>query len=271
MNTFKRSLRDNLLFGLSKVYGGNVPTILMFHSISDTVSPVTDSPKFLYNLLQHLKKIGRRFITMDAVTDSYVKGNPLADEAICLTFDDGYKDNLVEALPILSELQIPATIYVATEPIINRNADCGTPGIPLCTRDELDRLAASPLITIGSHTVNHLRLSAISKETAWKEIAMSKSVLEMWLQRPVLHFSYPYGSFSAETVELVKKAGYYSAVCTIQGHFEPKGNPFAIRRIQVDLPAWLYSICGKKALTVYYQKIDPIVTATGTRGPKTAI
>lgn len=35
-------------------------------------------------------------------------------DAICITFDDGYRDNFLTAIPILNELQIPATIFVAT-------------------------------------------------------------------------------------------------------------------------------------------------------------
>ncbi len=41
-------------------------------------------------------------------------------EAVCITFDDGYVDNLVNAVPILEELQIPATIFVSTQRIRNK-------------------------------------------------------------------------------------------------------------------------------------------------------
>ena len=40
--------------------------------------------------------------------------NALNEDAICITFDDGYMDNFTNALPILEELDIPATIFVST-------------------------------------------------------------------------------------------------------------------------------------------------------------
>lgn len=40
--------------------------------------------------------------------------NELNEDAVCITFDDGYMDNFTNALPILKELDIPATIFVST-------------------------------------------------------------------------------------------------------------------------------------------------------------
>src|SRR3981081_645907 len=79
----------------------------------------------------------------------------------------------------------------------------------LCTRHEVDEAAIvrdlclswnqlkpfadDPLATTGGHTISHCNLARQSEESASLEIATSRARIENALQRPVLHFCYPYG------------------------------------------------------------------------------
>src|ERR1700709_1599524 len=59
--------------------------------------------------------------------------------------------------------------------------------------EELKPFADDPLVTIGAHTISHCNLARQSEATASFEIATSRERIESALQRPVLHFCYPYG------------------------------------------------------------------------------
>jgi Polysaccharide deacetylase len=59
--------------------------------------------------------------------------------------------------------------------------------------DELKKFADDPLVTIGAHTITHCNLARQSEATASFEMATSRARIEEALQRPVLHFAYPYG------------------------------------------------------------------------------
>jgi peptidoglycan/xylan/chitin deacetylase (PgdA/CDA1 family) len=79
------------------------------------------------------------------------------------------------------------------------------------TEDELGQLAASELIEVGAHTVSHPLLATLDRREQEAEIKGSKRRLEAALGRPIVSFSYPNGSLCAETVQIVRGAGFACA------------------------------------------------------------
>lgn len=88
-------------------------------------------------------------------------------------------------------------------------------------------------IEFGAHTVHHPILTAVPVDEAWREIVESKQVIEERLQAPVLHFAYPNGGasdFDETTKNLVRKAGFVSAVSMVFGTNVPATDLYALRR-----------------------------------------
>ena len=88
------------------------------------------------------------------------------------------------------------------------------------SRPELLELTRDRLVEVGSHTLSHPVLSALSLEEQHREISESKATLEAVLGRPVVHFAYPYGSsadYTSETVALVREAGFEGACSNFAG------------------------------------------------------
>jgi peptidoglycan/xylan/chitin deacetylase (PgdA/CDA1 family) len=105
--------------------------------------------------------------------------------------------------------------------------------------DDLAKLAADPLVTIGSATVNCHALSNLKAADAQREMTMGKAVAETALRRDVRHFAYPFGdrqSWRREHVVMGQEAGFASAVSTIPGIVEARGNTnlHALPRIAWD-------------------------------------
>lgn len=87
-------------------------------------------------------------------------------------------------------------------------------------REEVAALGNGGLIEVGAHTVTHSVLSALPHASQRAEIARSKTDLEEILHHPVDSFAYPFGSaetYTAETVALVRQAGFTSACSTTHG------------------------------------------------------
>lgn len=84
----------------------------------------------------------------------------------------------------------------------------------MLTEEEARRLAGSPLIDVGAHTLTHPRLARLPRERQAAEILGSRQRLEAVLGRAVTSFAYPFGQatdFTRETVALVRGAGFLSA------------------------------------------------------------
>ena len=105
--------------------------------------------------------------------------------------------------------------------------------------DELKPFAAEPLVSIGAHTVTHCNLAQQPSEIASQEMATSRTRIEDTIQRPVLHFAYPYGDRVAagpREFALAKAAGFKTAVTTRPGMIFPESAeyPTALPRVSLN-------------------------------------
>ena len=120
-----------------------------------------------------------------------------------LSFDDGFRNVITNALPALEERGVPAVVFVPTARINSdyREAvdfsvkDIGYKKSIEMARWEDLRSMNSALFEVGSHTRNHLRLSNISHDAKRlrEEILGSKSDVEMHVGRECRFFSWPFG------------------------------------------------------------------------------
>ncbi|MDC6457730.1 polysaccharide deacetylase family protein [Alphaproteobacteria bacterium] len=145
---------------------------------------------------------------------------------LCLTFDDGYADNLDKALPVLERYGIPATIFVACRFVQNGDKR-------FLSAQNLIRLAKHPLITIGSHGLDHLSLADCNKLRLKQELAGSKSFLEDLIGKRVDFLSYPNGSFSDAVKLAAQESGYLAAFTSRTGSLLQGVDNFEISRVNI--------------------------------------
>lgn len=236
---------------IDSVCFNRVSTILMYHSIRDCRHPFfTISIRDFERQIKMLKETGSVFITLDDVHKHFAKGKALSERSVCITFDDCYKDNLYNALPVLEFHNVPATIFVASNLILKASP---YKGVPVCNKSELNTIANHPLIEIGSHTHNHLDLSCVNYRKAEAEIFRGKKILEDMVGREVVHFSYPKGRFTKETVEIVKNAGFDTAVTVNQIDIQSSKDQWHLGRVSVDqgLPNSMFSLTTRQSIGLY--------------------
>ena len=104
---------------IEKVSGG-IGAILMLHRVVGDKKECLDqhltvTTSHLDETLAQFRRLGLRLVSMSDIAAALVGEKILDGRAVALTFDDGYRDNLTLALPILEKHQAPATIYVSVE------------------------------------------------------------------------------------------------------------------------------------------------------------
>jgi peptidoglycan/xylan/chitin deacetylase (PgdA/CDA1 family) len=99
--------------------------------------------------------------------------------------------------------------------------------------DELRALALGDLIEVGAHSHTHPELATLTREEQRREVAQSKSILEELVPRPVLGFSYPYGSFGADTGRIVRECGFASGCGSTPDVSRARSDIFSLPRFFV--------------------------------------
>jgi peptidoglycan/xylan/chitin deacetylase (PgdA/CDA1 family) len=215
----------------------NIP-ILMYHQI-DVPPPsgtplrgLVVSPGSFARQMWLLKLLGYKGLSMRDL-EPYLKGERQG-RVVGITFDDGYQNNLVNALPVLRKHGFTATCYAVSSMIGGTNSwDKGLVAEkPLMTESDW-RAWLSAGMDIGSHTRTHADLTTLDASSAKDQIAGSKKELEQTMGCEVRHFCYPYGRYTPEHSAFVHQAGYVSATTTRRGFTHTGDDPMQLRRVLV--------------------------------------
>lgn len=195
------------------------PIVLTYHSIMD--EPATEYANFFVRQsdfeeqIAFLKSEGFEFLFAHEYDKPCKKG-------VIITFDDGYKDNLTTALPVLQKYNAKATIFVTT----------GLLGRQLyLTEEDVKLMAANPLISFGSHTVSHPDLTSASDAAdIAEEFSESKDVLENLTGQDVETVAYPFGAINTMVTKIASE--YFGfGYATTWGY---SGDLFSIKRITIS-------------------------------------
>ena len=210
--------------------------ILYYHSVSDDPVRSAVSPVAFERQMQYLSRSPYQLLSLAEAVRRLAAGVPLPADGVAVTLDDGFADNYERAFPILQRLRIPATIFLTVSYI-------GTDRLPTLSRTAfvprpLDWAQVREMhahgIEFGSHTLSHPMLSEIDPETARREIAESRQLIEDRLGAPSPLFCYPRGDFNEAVKGLVRDAGYLAACSTLPGANGPRPDLYALRRTYVS-------------------------------------
>ena len=209
--------------------------ILMYHNVDEKAGFNTISAE---NFERQLRYVQQHWQLTDM--DTYVRECRTNSRVATVTFDDAYACIITHVLPVIQELDIPITVFVPVSFVGKYNEwDDNLSGfkkINILSWDEIEKLSQNPLITFGSHGMNHISMRHLSKEKTVKDLQESKQLLEEHLHKKGDYFAYPYGQksdFGFATPELLQEIEYKSACTTLWGRNNLKESPYRLRRVEV--------------------------------------
>jgi len=217
--------------------------VLMYHKVNPLPDNGPNVPPSLFAEQMRQLRDTHAPISLGDLLAALDGGRALPERAVLVTFDDGYRDTLENAAPLMHRLSIPAVIFLPTrflghdEPLPHdrRRAKAGILN-PTLTWDEARRLTGLGF-EIGSHGESHRVFSSLLPDEAAAEIRRSKQVLEEKLAATVRCFAYVKGSpdtYDEATVAAVREAGYLAAFSTLPGPIRSGDDRFTLRRYNVE-------------------------------------
>ena len=216
--------------------GRRLVPILTYHSVSDDPpEPIrrwSVTPARLRAHLTALRHTGFTGLTVTGLLACYRGERELPERPVVLTFDDGYEDFLLEALPVLDDAGFPSTLYASSGLLRDERSAADRPGRMLDWR-QLGEVAGAG-VEIGAHSHTHRELDVLSgREAAW-EVAHSGQRLRDELGLPIRTFAYPYGYSNRDVRSAVREAGY-DAACGVKNAYSHAGDDrWALSRILVE-------------------------------------
>lgn len=205
--------------------------ILLYHAVGEPVEiewpPSLILPASLFEAhLQYLTKEGYKVVSVEELVSLLENGGNL-DKVVAMSFDDGYRNNHTDALPLLKKYNAKASFYVV-------HRDIGK--TIYMDNDSLIELLANGM-EIGSHTINHAPLALIDPKYLPWEVGSAKKFIEKNLDGYILKgIAYPNGGYNAKVIEAVKEYKFTYGLTGKVGantHQSFQKAPYELQRISI--------------------------------------
>lgn len=224
--------------------------VLMYHRIgtahNDWERKYCVSPERFEAQMKTLARAGWQAVPSRDFCSWLDGGKALPEKSFVLTFDDGFLGVHEHAAPVLRALKWPATVFLVSQLIGQRDMWCAAHNpsgqtYPLMTADHVRELLDAGFV-FHSHTRTHADLTTLDDAALQDQLAGSRADLQTLLGQPVPLLAYPYGNHDDRVVAAAKRAGYLFAFSVQPGFNRRDVPPFRIRRLDVfgtDTPSML--------------------------------
>lgn len=212
--------------------------ILMYHRVaSDGAAELGRyrvTPEAFEEQLRLLAKSGFRGITLAEWGRALRARRAIDGRVVSITFDDGYRDFLTTAWPLLRRYRFPATVFLVTEAVGGAAAWDRSYGEeqPLLSWDEIRTLRDQGVV-FGSHTATHPHLASLSAVDVVRELARSRETLTRELGVEPEAVAYPYGGVDAPVKHLAGGCGFEYGLTCVERRSLLHDDPLLLPRIGV--------------------------------------
>jgi peptidoglycan/xylan/chitin deacetylase (PgdA/CDA1 family) len=257
----------------------SIPRVLAYHKITHfELGGTWVPPRRFAAQLDTLLDAGFTFIDESAFIDSLEGSRICAGREVLLTFDDGYREILEHAAPVLEARCIPALVFLVSSYVgLDNRWELCWPGRRFRHLDwgEIIDLAGRGF-SFGSHTCTHRDLSRLRDNEITRELVDSKTELERHLGVAVRSLSYPFGRVNGHIARRARQAGYRAAFTLYPSAPNASIDRFVLRRegvyvidtaacIRVKLSSgplfWLEDVKGRAINTV--ATLTPLLKGAG--------
>jgi len=201
---------------------------LMYHRFEENKYPSTNIR--INDFIKHIelmKNSNIEFIDEKTLKEIILKKKNYSEKKILLTIDDAFLSFYKNAWPILQKEKIPFILFVNTREINNRHPN-------YMSWDQIREIHQSNLGIIGGHSFSHEYLAFATEDEIIKDINKSIEDYKRELNFNPEIFSYPFGEYSLEVKNIVKKLGYVMAFGQHSGVIHQRSDIFELPRFPIN-------------------------------------
>ncbi|GED67561.1 hypothetical protein BRE01_12630 [Brevibacillus reuszeri] len=247
---------------IQKKWYNNQVVVLNYHHVTDQKDQkYVISPELFARHMAFLHDNDLHPITLAEFTQFVDTGTLPTENAVFITFDDGYESYYTEAFPIMREYGYPSVNFAIAgriRDVAERKRENMT--TPL-SRQQVKEMIASGLVDVASHTyslhedeernewgdlgpgtapvylkdLDRLEGEGEYRNRLYVDFVMSRVGLGSWIGHDVNAISLPFGYTNSIVLETARQAGYKYVFTTTPGLVKRGTNPFAIPRNGVGL------------------------------------
>lgn len=221
---------------------GNSAVVFLFHRVDDRIAddPLTVSRGQFKDWCRFISDYFD-VVPYDEIVSDMADGNPLHGKA-AITFDDGYRDNYINATPVLSALGLDATFFITTNFIESNKKPAWDRHLPVdlewMSWDEV-RMMRDGGFGIENHTLDHLDFGQIDAGEARRQLEGASAQIERELGYQPKHFAYPFGGAQHMTEanrDVVRSLGFASCCTAMNRLARPSTDRFGLHRYAINEP-----------------------------------
>lgn len=215
--------------------------VLMYHrlgeSLNDWERKYCVSPALFAEHMARLAADGWRAVSLADFFAWLEAGHALPEKSFLLTFDDGFLGVYDHAGPVLAKLGWPATVFLVSGLIGQRDVWCQSENPSGATYPLMDAGHIHTLMSQGfsfqSHTRLHADLPTLDDAALLDELAGSRADLQALLGESVVYLAYPFGRLNERVMAAAQAAGYRAAFSTQPGFNRRDVARYRLRRLDV--------------------------------------
>lgn len=215
--------------------------VLMYHRVGEAHNEwerkYCITPLRFSEHMRALSRAGWRAVAIDEFFAWLDDKLVLPEQSFLLTFDDGFLGVYDHAAPVLAELNWPATVFLVSQLIGQRDTWCEShnpSGVtyPLLEATHIRELRAQRF-TFHSHTRTHADLPTLDDEALASQLSGARDDLQALLGETVEYLAYPYGHYDDRVLRAAQAAGYRAAFSVQPGFNRHDVERFRLRRLDV--------------------------------------
>jgi len=197
---------------------------LMYHRFEENKYPSTNIR--IKEFINHIKILeDNKFHFVDPKNFENELKNNKTQRKILLTIDDGFESFYKNAWPILKRKKIPFILFVSTREVGAFN---------YMTWDQIREISKEEFVEIGNHSHTHEYLVDENKEIIINDIKKSISIFNKELGKNSEFFSYPFGEYSLEFINIIKSLKFKYAFGQHSGVMDETKDLYTLPRFPIN-------------------------------------